>query len=130
MDEPVFLAPETRIVLHDYDEDFSANTKVYQLSEIVAEKYRALFQSLERLRNKGWGANRVCRDYYDLWWILGRKNLTNSDIQLLLDRKSTVKGVTYESYQLWPIHNSLFTNPYSQIPIPIRYSQITNLKKV
>jgi len=100
VDEPVFLAPETRIVLHDYDEDFSANTKVYQLSEIVAEKYRALIQSLERLRNKGWGANRVCRDYYDFWWILDRKNLTNSDIPSLVDRKSTVKGVTYESYQL------------------------------
>ena len=96
VDEPVFLAPESRIILHDYDEVFSANTKVYQISEIVAEKYRALIQSLERLRNKGWGANRVCRDYYDLWWVLCRENLINSDIPSLVDRKCAVKDVTYE----------------------------------
>lgn len=96
VDEPVFLAPESRLILHDYDEVLTTFTSAYQLPEIAAEKYRALIQSLERLRNKGWGANRVCRDYYDLWWILGRENLINSDIPSLVDRKCAVKGVTYE----------------------------------
>jgi len=96
VDEPVFLVPESRLILHDYDEVFTVFTSAYRLPEIAAEKYRALIQSLERLRNKGWGANRVCRDYYDLWWILGRENLINSDIPSLVDRKCAVKGVTYE----------------------------------
>lgn len=95
VDEPVFLPPETRLVLHDYDEAINTKTKVYQLSEIVAEKYRALLQSLERLRKKGWGASRVCRDYYDLWWVLGEVELNNYDIPSLTDKKCEVRSVAY-----------------------------------
>ena len=94
-DEVVLLPPETRKVLHDYGEGFSADIQVYQLAEIIAEKYRALLQSLDRLREKGWGANRVCRDYYDLWWILGHADINASIIRTLTTQKCALRKVSF-----------------------------------
>lgn len=96
VDEPLLLSPETRPVLHDYQEPFRAQTAVYPLPEIAAEKYRALLQSLDRLQEKGWGANRVCRDYFDLWWILGQVDLLDSDIPSLTDQKCAARGIVYK----------------------------------
>ena len=101
VDKPVLLKPESRLILHDYDEDFKAFTKAYQLPEIVTEKYRALIQILERLRAKGWGANRVCRDYYDLWWILSKVKIDITNIPSLLKKKCAVKGVTYTNPEIF-----------------------------
>ena len=97
VDEPILISPETRPILHNYEEAISTHIKVYHLAEITTEKYRALLQSLDRLHKKGWGANRVCRDYYDLWSILKRADLSNHNIPVLLDKKSAVRGVTFES---------------------------------
>jgi hypothetical protein len=54
-------------------------------------------QSLDRLQKKGWGANRVCRDYYDLWSIQKRVDLSNHNIPALLNKKSVVRGVKFKS---------------------------------
>ncbi|MCB2209437.1 nucleotidyl transferase AbiEii/AbiGii toxin family protein [bacterium] len=97
VDEPLLLPPETRPILHDYEEAISTQIKVYHLTEIVAEKYRALLQSLDRLKKRGWGANRVCRDYYDLWHILKNAYLSNHNIPGLLDKKSVIRGVKFDS---------------------------------
>jgi len=67
-DEAVLLPPQQRALLHEFpDEKVEAGLWCYALEEIVAEKLRALLQSHARLRHRGWGASRVCRDYYDLW---------------------------------------------------------------
>jgi predicted nucleotidyltransferase component of viral defense system len=108
VDELVLLSPQPRLILHDFEEDFTGNTKGYQLAEIVAEKYRALIQSLERLQYKGWGANRVCRDYYDLWWVLSREKLNNIDVPSLVDKKCAVKSVSYHHQDTF-FDNSLIT---------------------
>ena len=97
VDEPILIPPETRPILHNYEETISTRIKTYHLAEIIVEKYRALLQSLDRLQKKGWGANRVCRDYYDLWSILKRVDLSNHNIPALLDKKSVVRGVKFES---------------------------------
>ena len=91
------IGKEIRPVLHNYEETISTRIKTYHLAEIIAEKYRALLQSLDRLKKKGWGANRVCRDYYDLWSILKRVDLSNHNIPALLDKKSVVRGVKFEN---------------------------------
>lgn len=97
VDEPVILTAEKRPILHDYEEDFEGNAKVYQIAEIVAEKYRSIMQSLARLSKKGWGANRVCRDYYDLWWILQRESIADQDIPALFEKKCIIRDVKFES---------------------------------
>jgi hypothetical protein len=97
VDEPILFPPETRPILHNYEETISTHIKTYHLAEIIAEKYRALLQSLDRLQKKGWGANRVCRDYYDLWSIQKRVGLSNDNIPALLKKKSVVRGVKFES---------------------------------
>lgn len=94
-DEVVLLTPETRNVLHDYEEGFTAEINVYQLTEIIAEKYRTLLQSLDRLREKGWGANRVCRDYYDLWWMLGHADINSSIVRTLTAQKCALRKVSF-----------------------------------
>ena len=97
VDEPILIPPEIRPILHNYEETISTRIKTYHLAEIIAEKYRALLQSLDRLQKKGWGANRVCRDYYDLWSILKKADLSNHNIPALLEKKSMVRGVKFES---------------------------------
>lgn len=71
--------------------------RCYSLEEIVAEKLRALLQSRVRLRERGWGASRVCRDYYDLWYVLSRSTLDATLLPELLARKCALRQVTFAS---------------------------------
>jgi len=97
VDEPIFLSTENRPVLHGFAEDFEAHIPVYSLAEITAEKLRALLQSKARLQECGWGASRVCRDYYDLWNLLRVSGLKSPALIPLLAQKCTVREVTYET---------------------------------
>jgi predicted nucleotidyltransferase component of viral defense system len=95
VDEPVLMPIKTFPILHGFPEPFDAVVQGYALAEITAEKLRALLQSREKLTSRGWGASRVCRDYYDLWCILGREKLTG--VSDLLTRKCTVRQVEFQS---------------------------------
>ena len=97
VDEPILLSTETRPVLHGFAEDFEAHIPVYSLAEITAEKLRALLQSKVRLQERGWGASRVCRDYYDLWNLLQVPGLNSPDLIPLLAQKCAVRDVSYVS---------------------------------
>jgi predicted nucleotidyltransferase component of viral defense system len=97
VDEPILLPVERRPILHDFGEEFSVAVDVYALAEIVAEKLRALLQSREHLAERGWGASRVCRDYYDLWSVLRREGRLNGQIPDLVIRKSKIRNVSFES---------------------------------
>jgi predicted nucleotidyltransferase component of viral defense system len=70
---------------------------VYSLTEITAEKLRALLQSKARLQERGWGASRVCRDYYDLWNLLQLPGVKSPDLIPLLAQKCVVRDVAYAS---------------------------------
>ena len=96
-DEPVLLPAEERPLLHSFDETLTVQVRVYALAEIVAEKLRALLQSRQRLAARGWGASRVCRDYYDLWAVLRREGHFAGLIPDLLQRKCQVRKVTLAS---------------------------------
>lgn len=97
IDEPIILPIEKRSMLHNFSEDFYAQIPVYSLLEITVEKMRALLQSKARLQARGWGASRVCRDYYDLWNLLQIPGLKSPDLIPLLDRKCIVRNVKYAS---------------------------------
>ena len=96
-DEEVVLSPVAQSLLHGYPEAPIAEWHCYTLEEIVAEKLRALLQSRARLRDRGWGASRVCRDYYDLWYILGHGAISYVLLPDLLARKCFIRGVASES---------------------------------
>lgn len=97
VDEPILTPVEIRPVLHGFAEDMDVRIPVYSLSEITVEKLRALLQSKARLHERGWGASRVCRDYYDLWNLLQIPGLKSPDLIPLLTQKCVVRDVTYES---------------------------------
>jgi len=99
VDEPILTPVATRPVLHGFAEDFDAHIPVYSLAEIVAEKLRALLQSKTQLREKGWGASRVCRDYYDLWNLLQVPGLKSPDLIPLLAEKCAIREVSFASPQ-------------------------------
>lgn len=127
MDEPVLLAAESKTIIHEYDEVIEANIKVYQLAEIVVEKYRALLQSLARVKKKGWGASRVCRDYYDLWWILKSSHLSSFDIPALLDEKSAIRNVKLYTIDMFfdeALHN-VAENEWKKLLIPFIPEPVT-----
>ncbi len=96
VDEPLLLPPAKRPLLHNYDESLTAEIQVYPIAEIVAEKLRALLQSKARLAERGWGASRVCRDYYDLWEILRREILIES-IPDLVRQKCALRNLTFHA---------------------------------
>jgi hypothetical protein len=93
VDEPVLLPAQEYPILHSFAEPFQANVRGYALAEIVAEKLRALLQSQAKLADRGWGASRVCRDYYDLWYILSLEKL--ADIPDLVAAKCSVRGIRF-----------------------------------
>jgi predicted nucleotidyltransferase component of viral defense system len=97
VDEPILLPTGRRSVIHDFPEYFDAQISVYSLVEITAEKLRALLQSKARLKERGWGASRVCRDYYDLWNLLQLPGVKSPDLIPLLDRKCAARDVSYQS---------------------------------
>jgi len=96
-DEDVLLPPLTRTLLHHYPDPPQATWRCYPLEEIVAEKLRALLQSHARLRERGWGASRSCRDYYDLWYLLSHSTLDAALLPDLLARKCALRRVTFAS---------------------------------
>lgn len=97
-DEPVLLPPQTRTLLHGYEEELDVDVRCYCLEEVLIEKMRALLQSTERLNRRGWEP-RVARDYYDIWRILSDfgSNLNFDGIVGLLEKKCSHRGVTFES---------------------------------
>lgn len=95
VDEPVLLPAEVRPILHGFPEEIHASVPGYALQEITAEKLRALLQSKEKLQLRGWGASRVCRDYYDLWHLLQHPGVISTDLIPLLDQKCAVRKVAY-----------------------------------
>jgi hypothetical protein len=97
IDEVILLPPENRPVLHDFAEDFHAQVSVYALDEIAVEKLRALLQSKARLSARGWGASRVCRDYYDLWNLLQLPDIVSPELISLLERKCAARGISFEN---------------------------------
>lgn len=108
VDEPLLLPPATRPLLHDYNEPLMAEIQVYSMAEILAEKLRALLQSRARLAERGWGASRVCRDYYDLWEILRRESVSES-IPDLVRRKCALRNLTFHAV------DDFFAEPLLQI---------------
>ena len=70
MDEKIIRPVRRRKIIHQYDEPFEAEFRVYSLEEVVAEKLCAILQNTARVRKRGWGRPRA-RDYYDLWRVLG-----------------------------------------------------------
>jgi len=97
VDEPILIKPVLRPVLHDLDDMGKSSVSAYTLAEIVSEKLRALLQSRARLAERGWGASRVCRDYYDLWRILSAEGRMAGQIPGLLERKCRVRQVVFSS---------------------------------
>lgn len=97
VDESLLLPPLLRSLQHDYEEGLTCQVRVYHLAEIVAEKMRALLQSRQRLQTRGWGASRVCRDYYDLWFILTREQFAPRVLAELVQRKCELRGVPFDS---------------------------------
>ncbi len=95
VDEPVVLKAPDRPILHGFGEKLDVSISGYALEEIVAEKLRALLQSRQKLADRGWGASRACRDYYDLWYILRREKLTG--IPDLFLEKCKVRKVAFHS---------------------------------
>lgn len=95
VDEPILTPVENRALLHEFAEKMDAQIPVYSLAEITAEKMRALLQSKARLRERGWGASRVCRDYYDLWNLLRVPGVKSPPFLSLLAKKCEVRKVAY-----------------------------------
>ncbi len=97
IDEPVLLSPQAKTLIHNFGERLDRRILGYALPEIVAEKLRALLQSQKRLRARGWGASRVCRDYYDLWEILKREKIERHTLARILEPKCRLRGVSFQS---------------------------------
>ena len=97
IDEPLLCPVETRPVIHEFPESFEVKATSYSLEEIAAEKMRALLESRRKLQQKGWGASRVCRDYYDLWRLLKLPEVANSDLINLIEKKCLVRKVSFTS---------------------------------
>jgi predicted nucleotidyltransferase component of viral defense system len=97
VDEPILKLPEIRPLLHGFPEVISAEIPAYLLLEITAEKLRALLQSKEKLQQRGWGATRVCRDYFDLRHLLKIDNINSSELKILLKQKCEIRNVSYGS---------------------------------
>ncbi|MEI6290710.1 MAG: nucleotidyl transferase AbiEii/AbiGii toxin family protein [Chloroflexota bacterium] len=98
VDEPIITTIETRSVLHGFPEEFVAQIPVYSLTEITAEKMRALLQSKAKLKEKGWGASRVCRDYYDLWNLLQVPGLITPNLIDILKQKCLIRHVSFTDH--------------------------------
>jgi len=92
VDEKVIKPAQVRPILHEYGEPLEAETRVYALEEIVAEKLRAILQHARNLRERGWSRSRA-RDYYDLCRVLDsyRDRMDLSDFSTFLLEKCAVR---------------------------------------
>lgn len=93
IDEPVILDPARRSIIHDFPEELTGEILAYQLLEVVAEKMRALLQSLARVEARGWGTGRVSRDYFDLWYLLKYQDFPGDELTELVREKAAHRGV-------------------------------------
>jgi len=96
-DEPILWSPARRSLRHGFPEPLAADLACYSLEEIVAEKLRALLQSRLKLSQRGWGADRVCRDYYDLWRILRERKVEQAAFVDRLQFKCAHRSVSFQS---------------------------------
>jgi predicted nucleotidyltransferase component of viral defense system len=95
-EEPVMMTPDSRPLIHGYDEELAVQVRCYQLEEIAAEKLRTLLQTHQKLVARAWNRPRA-RDYYDLWRILGAYGdaLKNAQLIELLHRKCEHRKVSF-----------------------------------
>ncbi|MFA9402843.1 MAG: nucleotidyl transferase AbiEii/AbiGii toxin family protein [Anaerolineales bacterium] len=93
VDEPIILEPDHRLIIHDFPEDLEGGVLVYQLQEVVAEKLRALLQTLGHLEERGWASGRVPRDYYDLWYLLKNQDFSGAALVDLVQEKASHRNV-------------------------------------
>ncbi len=97
--EPLLAGPVGRPLIHEFPgETLEAVLPAYRLEEIASEKLRALLQSRQHLRDRGWLRNRP-RDLYDLRHLWEQRDF-EVDWQLvaeLLPGKAEASGVTYTS---------------------------------
>jgi len=96
VDEKIMKPPQVRKVIHEYGEPLQAETQVYAMEEIVAEKLRAILQHMSQLAERGWSRSRA-RDYYDLWRVLSvyQDRMDLSDFRSFLREKCAVRGVAF-----------------------------------
>ncbi len=97
-DEPVLLPTASKAILHGYGEALSGTIRTYALEEIVAEKLRSILQSEARRVARAWIRPR-CRDYYDLWRVLGTygDSLDHEEVRRILPAKCAVRDVTFKT---------------------------------
>lgn len=96
MDERIIRPVRRRKIIHQYDEPFEAEFRVYSLEEVVAEKLCAILQNTERVRRRGWGRPRA-RDYYDLWRVLGdyAREMDFTDFDSFLREKCSKRDLAF-----------------------------------
>ena len=97
-DEPVLLPTTSKPILHAYSEELPGEIRAYALEEIVAEKLRSILQSEARRIARAWIRPR-CRDYYDLWRVLGTygEALDREAVRHILPEKCAVRGVAFQA---------------------------------
>jgi predicted nucleotidyltransferase component of viral defense system len=96
-DEKIVNTPNKASILHEYGEILPQQVFVYTLEEILAEKYRAILQNQEYLKERQWIRSRV-RDFYDLWRILTEFNhrLTKDNFSNIFEEKCHVKNIKFK----------------------------------
>jgi predicted nucleotidyltransferase component of viral defense system len=99
-DEPVLLEPDSRPLIHGYEEQLVPNIRCYRFEEIIAEKMRCLLQTQAKLLARGWNRPRA-RDYYDLWRLLTTygSEIDRDQLPSLLQQKCTHRDVGYSSLE-------------------------------
>jgi predicted nucleotidyltransferase component of viral defense system len=90
--EKLVDAPVDKTIYHDFtDNSYLTEVKIpcYSISEIMAEKFRALLQ-----RNYS-----APRDYYDLWKILQLKDIDWDKIMRIFEQKMKYKEIPWSGYE-------------------------------
>ena len=97
-DEKVISAPNKVSILHEYGEILPQQIFAYSLEEILAEKYRAILQNQERLKERLWIRSRV-RDFYDLWCILTQfsQTIKRENFPEIFKEKCNIKNIVFNS---------------------------------
>ena len=98
VEEPLLAGSVKRPLIHEFaGESLQVTVPAYRLEEIAAEKLRALLQSRQHLRDRGWLRNRP-RDLFDLshLWQQSDLPLDWRMVRELLPAKAKAYGVTYK----------------------------------
>jgi predicted nucleotidyltransferase component of viral defense system len=98
LDEKVIAHPLARKLIHSFQEPLKGLITVYSLEEMVAEKLRALLQWTRQRIEKNRTSMPVSRTYYDLWWLLTRRQprLMLNGFDRLLASKCAVRQVFFQ----------------------------------